>query len=132
MRLTLTSVAVTAWVLGKPAFAKFGVTTKGNAFSVDTDGGLVFDVNKRVSPILLPSPPTFGFLSTLNLETRLTRNGFRSNGDITSLLYNGVQYQGTSKMTAINSGLSSAQVTAETVGGREIPAPDAILRCSAQ
>lgn len=41
----------------------------------------------------------------------------RSTGDITSLLYNGVQYQGTSKKTQINSGLGTSQVTAETVDG---------------
>ncbi len=36
---------------------------------------------------------------------------------MTSLLYNGVQYQGTSKMTHINSGLGTSKVTAETVNG---------------
>jgi len=41
----------------------------------------------------------------------------RSTGDITSLLFNGVQYQGTSKMTHINSGLGTSKVTAETVNG---------------
>lgn len=41
----------------------------------------------------------------------------RSNGDITSLKYKGVEYQGTSKNTAINSGLGSSTVTGETVNG---------------
>ena len=41
----------------------------------------------------------------------------RSTGDITSLLFNGVQYQGTSKMTHINSGLGTSKVIAETVNG---------------
>jgi rhamnogalacturonan endolyase len=41
----------------------------------------------------------------------------RNNGDITSLLYNGVQYQGTTKKSAINSGLGASQVAAETVNG---------------
>lgn len=36
---------------------------------------------------------------------------------MTSLLYNGVQYQGTSKMSQINSGLGTSQVSAELVGG---------------
>ena len=54
--------------------------------------------------------------AAIYLGTRLTRNA-RNNGDITSLKYNGIQYQGTSKMSAINSGLGSSQVTAETVNG---------------
>ncbi|CAI4212653.1 unnamed protein product [Parascedosporium putredinis] len=40
-----------------------------------------------------------------------------STGDVTSLLYNGVEYQGTNKMTHINSGLGNSQVTAETKDG---------------
>ncbi|KAI8309818.1 Rhamnogalacturonate lyase A [Colletotrichum sp. SAR11_59] len=69
------------------ADAAFGLAT-GNSttYTVDTNGGLVFEVNK-------------------------------ANGDITSLLYNGVEYQGTSKMSQINSGLGASTVTAETVGG---------------
>ncbi|KAJ9155835.1 Rhamnogalacturonase B [Coniochaeta hoffmannii] len=76
---------VVAW-LGKGANAAFGVTSKGNSYSIDTNGGLVFDVSKTT-------------------------------GDITSLLYNGTQYQGTSKMSQINSGLGTSQVTSETVNG---------------
>ena len=41
----------------------------------------------------------------------------RANGDITSLKYNGVEYQGTGKATAINSGLGTSTVTGETVNG---------------
>ncbi|KAK7697834.1 hypothetical protein SLS64_013166 [Diaporthe eres] len=41
----------------------------------------------------------------------------KSTGDITSLKYKGVEYQGTSKNTAINSGLGSSTVTGETVNG---------------
>ncbi|KAF5485164.1 Rhamnogalacturonate lyase A [Colletotrichum siamense] len=69
------------------ADAAFGLAA-GNSttYKVDTNGGLVFEVNK-------------------------------ANGDITSLLYNGVEYQGTSKMSQINSGLGASTVTAETVGG---------------
>ncbi|CAI0654089.1 unnamed protein product [Colletotrichum noveboracense] len=69
------------------ADAAFGLAN-GNSttYKVDTNGGLVFEVNK-------------------------------ANGDITSLLYNGVEYQGTSKMSQINSGLGASTVTAETVGG---------------
>ncbi|KAK4213772.1 rhamnogalacturonase B [Rhypophila decipiens] len=66
--------------------AAFGLTSKGNSFSVDTNAGLIFEVSK-------------------------------SNGDITSLLYNGVQYQGTSKMSALNSGLGTSTVTGETING---------------
>lgn len=36
---------VFAW-LGRGVNAGFGVTTKGNSYSVDTNGGLVFDVSK--------------------------------------------------------------------------------------
>jgi rhamnogalacturonan endolyase len=42
---------------------------------------------------------------------------YRSNGDITSLKYNGVEYQGTGKASAINSGLGTSTVTGETVNG---------------
>lgn len=41
----------------------------------------------------------------------------RANGDITSLKYNGVEYQSTTKMTAINSGLGTSTVTGETING---------------
>ncbi|KFY50277.1 hypothetical protein V495_00321 [Pseudogymnoascus sp. VKM F-4514 (FW-929)] len=41
----------------------------------------------------------------------------KSNGDITNLDYNGVQYQDPSKLSAINSGLGSSSVTAESIGG---------------
>lgn len=44
-------------------------------------------------------------------------NCFSSNGDITSLKYNGVEYQGTGKASAINSGLGTSTVTGETVNG---------------
>ncbi|KAK4234920.1 rhamnogalacturonase B [Achaetomium macrosporum] len=85
MQLSL-ALAIAASILGKPAYAKFGLTTKANSFSVDTNGGLVFDVDKR-------------------------------NGDITSLLYKRIQYQSTRKMSALNSGLGTSQVTAETING---------------
>ncbi|KAK4183510.1 rhamnogalacturonase B [Podospora australis] len=85
MRLAHTSLAITAWLLPSTVVAKFGLTTKGNTLSIDTNAGLVFDINK-------------------------------ANGDITSLLYNGMQYQGTSKMSALNSGLGTSTVTAETIG----------------
>jgi rhamnogalacturonan endolyase len=39
------AVVLVTW-LGKGVNAAFGVTTKGNSYSVDTDGGLVFDVSK--------------------------------------------------------------------------------------
>ena len=48
MKLSSIQVAVTAWISASTASAKFGVTTnsKGNAFTVDTNGGLTFDVTK--------------------------------------------------------------------------------------
>ncbi|KAK3331503.1 rhamnogalacturonase B, partial [Apodospora peruviana] len=76
------AVAFTA----RTVHAGFGLTSTGNSYRVDTNGGLVFDVSK-------------------------------TNGDITSLQYNGVQYQGTSKMSALNSGLGTSTVTAETING---------------
>ncbi|KAK0725849.1 rhamnogalacturonase B [Lasiosphaeris hirsuta] len=72
--------------MGRAVDAAFGVTTKSNSFSVDTNAGLTFDVSK-------------------------------SNGDITNLLYKGMQYQGTSKMTQINSGLGTSKVTTDTING---------------
>ncbi|KAK4169626.1 rhamnogalacturonase B [Cladorrhinum sp. PSN259] len=62
----------------------------------------------------------FGFTTSGNTITVDTNGGLtfavnKNNGDITSLLYNGVQYQGTSKMSAINSGLGTSTVTAETI-----------------
>jgi rhamnogalacturonan endolyase len=41
----------------------------------------------------------------------------RSDGGITNLNFNGVQYQDSSKLSAINSGLGSSTVTAETING---------------
>ncbi|KAF9729195.1 rhamnogalacturonase B [Paraphaeosphaeria minitans] len=66
--------------------AAFGLTSTSAKYTVDTDGGLVFEVN-------------------------------RSNGDITSLKYNGVEYQGSGKASSINSGLGASTVTGETVHG---------------
>ncbi|KAI1764481.1 polysaccharide lyase family 4 protein [Hypoxylon sp. FL1150] len=71
------------------AFAAFGLTTTSSRYKVDTNGGLVFEVN-------------------------------RSNGDVTSLLFNGVEYQGTSKASGINSGLGTSSVTAETINNKYI------------
>lgn len=36
----------TALAFSKGAFAAFGFTASGNGYSVDTDGGLVFQINK--------------------------------------------------------------------------------------
>jgi hypothetical protein len=57
MRLSLVTVAVAAWILGKPAYAKFGLTSNGNLFTVDTNGGLVFAVSKLG---VTPFPPSRG------------------------------------------------------------------------
>ncbi|KAF1850576.1 polysaccharide lyase family 4 protein [Cucurbitaria berberidis CBS 394.84] len=75
-----------ALALGQVANAAFGFTTTSTGFSVDTDGGLVFQINK-------------------------------ANGDLTSLKYNGVEYQGTGKASSINSGLGASTVTAENIDG---------------
>lgn len=42
---------------------------------------------------------------------------FRSDGGITNLNYRGVQYQDSSKLSAINSGLGTSSVTAQTING---------------
>ncbi|OTB00565.1 polysaccharide lyase family 4 protein [Hypoxylon sp. CI-4A] len=76
-------------LLGHGALAAFGLTTTSNRYKVDTNGGLVFEVN-------------------------------RANGDITSLVFNGVEYQGTSKASGINSGLGTSQVSAETIQDKYI------------
>ncbi|KAH9994589.1 polysaccharide lyase family 4 protein [Xylariaceae sp. FL0662B] len=73
-------------ILTKGAYAAFGLTNTENGYQVDTNGGLVFEVDK-------------------------------TNGDVTSLLFNNVEYQGTSKASGINSGLGTSQVSAETVNG---------------
>ncbi|OLN97809.1 Rhamnogalacturonate lyase A 1 [Colletotrichum chlorophyti] len=70
----------------RTAGAAFGFTSSGNSYTVDTNSGLVFKVD-------------------------------RSNGDIASLLYNGVEYQATSKRSQINSGLGNSSVTAEVISG---------------
>ncbi|KAK1675343.1 rhamnogalacturonase B [Colletotrichum godetiae] len=79
--------------LSGTAFADFGLTTSDSTYTIDTSGGLIFEVNREAD----------GESST--------------NGDITSLLYNGVQFQGTGKMSQINSGLGTSIVTADTVNG---------------
>ncbi|KAH5331056.1 rhamnogalacturonate lyase [Parastagonospora nodorum] len=81
----ITSVA-TVLSIGQGVSAAFGLTSTTTGYKVDTDGGLVFEINK-------------------------------STGDLTSLNYNGVEYQGTVKASGINSGLGSSTVTAETING---------------
>ncbi|WDK22571.1 rhamnogalacturonase B [Colletotrichum graminicola] len=79
-------LAVGLSLLWKTAYAAFGIVETNSSYTVDTDGGLVFEVD-------------------------------RSNGDIISLLYNGVQYQEPTKMSQINSGLGTSTVAAETLNG---------------
>ena len=72
------------------AFAAFGYTDTGTAYSVDTGAGLVFAVNK-------------------------------SSGDITSVVYNGVEYRSTTgRFSQLSSGLGTATVTPETDGATYI------------
>ncbi|KEP51730.1 polysaccharide lyase family 4 protein [Rhizoctonia solani 123E] len=68
-----------------PAFAGFGVKESGNLFEVDTDGGLVFTVDKR-------------------------------NGDVTSMLFNGIQAQDQSRRSHIVSGLGTAPCSWTKIG----------------
>lgn len=67
-----------------------------------------------------PARAAFGLTSTSSSYRVDTDGGLvfevsRRNGDITSLLYKGTQYQGTNKNSHINSGLGTSTVTAETV-----------------
>ena len=42
-----TASVLAIWLgLGRTAHAAFGLSSKGNSYSVDTNGGLVFDVSK--------------------------------------------------------------------------------------
>ncbi|KAF2122537.1 Rhamnogalacturonase B, N-terminal-domain-containing protein [Lophiotrema nucula] len=75
-----------ALAFAQEARAAFGLTSTSSRFVVDTDAGLVFEVD-------------------------------RTNGDVKSLKYNNVEYQGTSKATAINSGLGTSTVSGETING---------------
>ncbi|KAF2738273.1 Rhamnogalacturonase B [Polyplosphaeria fusca] len=64
----------------------------------------------------------FGLTSTssgfrVDTDAGLVFEVKKSTGDVTSLKYNNVEYQGTSKATAINSGLGTSSVTGETVNG---------------
>ena len=61
----------------------FGIRTDGNAYTVDTGAGLVFQV-----------------------RTRGANGGDRGKGDIVSLLWHGVQYQDPRKGSQVNSGFS--------------------------
>ncbi|KAF2014285.1 polysaccharide lyase family 4 protein [Aaosphaeria arxii CBS 175.79] len=84
--MRLASSTLAALALGQSVLAKFELLSTNARFIVDTDGGLVFEVN-------------------------------RANGDITGLKYNGVEYQGTGKASAINSGLGSSTTKAEEING---------------
>ncbi|CAE6332279.1 unnamed protein product [Rhizoctonia solani] len=84
-RRTLLSASLLLATFIAPAFAGFGVKESGNSFVVDTDGGLVFTVNKQ-------------------------------NGDITSMLYNGIQAQDQSKFSHIGSGLGTAPCSWTKIG----------------
>lgn len=69
----------------------------------------------------LQAPAAFGVVSSGGSYTVDTGAGLvfkvnQSNGDITSLVFNGVEYQSSSKRSQIASGLGSATVTATTYG----------------
>ncbi|KAI0801488.1 polysaccharide lyase family 4 protein [Fomes fomentarius] len=68
-----------------PTFAAFGLTESGNSWTVDTNAGLVFTVDK-------------------------------TNADITSLKFNGIEAQDSSKHSQISSGLGSATCTNARTG----------------
>ncbi|KAG8831626.1 hypothetical protein FRC17_002853 [Serendipita sp. 399] len=78
------------------------------------------------NPISTSSPPQptgpAPVLSTVGNGFRVdTRGGLifdvdKSTGSITNLNFNGVQYQDSSKLSAINSGLGSSSVSAQTIG----------------
>ncbi|KAI2606955.1 polysaccharide lyase family 4 protein [Hypoxylon fragiforme] len=67
----------------------------------------------------------FGLTTTSNGFKVDTNGGLvfevsKANGDVTSLLYNSVEYQGTRHASGINSGLGTSQVTAETIDSKYI------------
>lgn len=66
-----------------PQAGQFGISADGNAYTVDTGAGLVFQV-----------------------RTRGANGGDRGKGDIVSLLWHGVQYQDPRKGSQVNSGFS--------------------------
>jgi len=94
-----TLASVTA-VAAAEATSSFGLTTDATFFTVDTGAGLVFKIRRFDDGA-----------ST------------RSAGDISSMVYNGVQYQDPARGTQVNSGfdylytgISAVNVSAETVG----------------
>ncbi|KAI0730943.1 polysaccharide lyase family 4 protein [Earliella scabrosa] len=68
-----------------PTFAAFGLSESGNSWTVDTNAGLVFTVDK-------------------------------TNADITSLKFNGIEAQDSSKRSHISSGLGSASCSNTRTG----------------
>ncbi len=99
VRVTRLLAIILAMGVPASALAAFGLTTAASYYKVDTGAGLVFKV-------------------------RRTDNGSstQSAGDIMSLVYNGVEYQNTSKGTQVNSGfdflyngVSAVTVSATTI-----------------
>lgn len=87
-------------VLSLSARADFGLTTTTRAYTIDTGAGLVFSIR------------------------RVDSGSTTSIGDISSLQYNGVEYQDQSRGSQINSGFdwvyddtSDVSVSAETIDG---------------
>ncbi|HEU6447070.1 MAG TPA: rhamnogalacturonan lyase B N-terminal domain-containing protein [Verrucomicrobiae bacterium] len=79
------------------AEAAFGLTTTTDYYTVDTGAGLVFSV-RRTDP----------------------SNNTQAAGDISSLKFNGVEYQNQSKGSQIGIGLGAASVSATTYGSSYI------------
>jgi rhamnogalacturonan endolyase len=88
MLRSILSVSLVLSGVVAPALAAFGVTVSGNSLIVDTAGGLVFT-----------GTPVF------NMHTHEPKSLFciveQTSGDITSMLYNGIQAQDQTKRSHI-------------------------------
>lgn len=74
------------------AFAAFGLTTTTDAYTVDTGAGLVFSIRR------------------VNLDNH------RHQGDISSMIFNGVEYQDQAKGSQVGIGIGNGTVTAQQYG----------------
>ena len=83
-----------ASLLFVPIVRGFGVTVSGTKFIIDTSGGLVF-TGEQYSHLMFVF---HGLLSSVVEST---------SGDITSLVYNGVETQATDKHSHIASGIGA-------------------------
>ena len=92
-RLALAALALAACLAPSASQAAFGLTTTTDLYTVDTGGGLVFSI-RRTDPA----------------------NNTQAMGDISSLKFNGVEYQDQTRGSQIGVGLGGGTVTATVYG----------------